>query len=389
MVKRKKKNVLIFGATGSIGRNALEVLARLGDRFAVYGLTAAERHGELAMQAEKHGARVVGIANPAHASALRSRMAAMSPPVEVACGPEELAALAARPEIDIVLCAVTGGVGLPLTLSAVRAGKRLALANKESLVMAGGFVLAEAKKAGAEIIPVDSEHSALFQSVRGHNRAEVDRLILTASGGAFLSATREEAEKILPEAALGHPTWNMGPKVTIDSATMMNKALEVIEAHWLFNLPPSRIDVVIHPQAVIHSMVQFRDASIIAQLAVPDMKLPIQYALTFPDRVESPCAKLDLVKVGALTFQRPGEEKARALRLGYRAAEVGGTAGAVLNAANEVAVGLFLEKKIPFPRIVSLVEEVFNRHAPDPAASLDEILAADKWARKEAAGCIR
>ncbi len=383
MPARKTKNVLVLGSTGSIGRNTLEVLARLRDRFNLYGIAAAGNYDLLASQAIAHKPRVVGIANANLVEVLKEKLSHAMPRPAVVCGEDALAALAARGDVDIVVCAVSGSAGLPLTLAAVRAGKRVALANKESLVMAGGFIMREAKKRRAEIIPVDSEHSALFQSLQGHHHTEIAKIILTASGGAFPSATAEEAEKIAPSDALNHPTWNMGPKVTIDSATMMNKALEVIEAHWLFGVPASRIEVLVHPQAIIHSMVEFCDSSLIAQLAVPDMKLPIQYALTFPERLESPCMRLNLATVGTLSFQRPTAEKTVALRLGFRTAEEGGTMGAVLNAANEVAVRLFLERRILFPRIPRLVEEVMNRHCKVKNPALKEIFDADKWARAE------
>lgn len=384
MPAQRLKNVLVLGSTGTIGRSTLDVLARLRHRFNLYGIAAGSNYDLLASQAFTHRPRVVGIANANLVRVLEEKLGHARPKPDIVCGEKALADLAAHEDVDIVVCAVSGSVGLPLTLAAVKAGKRVALANKESLVMAGGIIVREAKKNHAEIIPVDSEHSALFQSLRGHNHSEIARIILTASGGAFPHATAEEAEKIEPSDALNHPTWNMGPKITIDSATMMNKALEVIEAHWLFDVPVSRIEVLVHPQAIIHSMVEFCDSSIIAQLAVPDMKLPIQYALTFPERCESPCMKLNLATIGTLSFQRPTPEKTVALRLGFRAAEEGGTMGAVLNAANEVAVQLFLERRILFPRIPRLVEEVMDHHHGVKNPTLKQILEADRWARAEA-----
>ncbi|MGB2938445.1 MAG: 1-deoxy-D-xylulose-5-phosphate reductoisomerase [Phycisphaerae bacterium] len=386
-------NIAVLGSTGSIGRMALEVVASLGPEFRVVALAAATSAERLARQAAETGAGVVAVSDEEAARVLAEALPRGIKP-EILVGPEGLTAIAERDDVDIVLSAVVGGVGLAAALAAVRAGKRLALANKESLVMAGALVMREAGRAGAEVIPIDSEHSAIFQAMACGRRDEVRRVVLTASGGPFYGLPAEAQADVTPRQALEHPTWSMGPKITIDSATLMNKALEVIEAHHLFDLPADRIAVLIHPESVVHSLVEFVDGSVIAQMGPPDMRLPIQYALLCPERRPAPWERLDLAALGRLNFEQPDTEKFPALALGFEVAEQGGTLGAVLSGADEVAVEAFLAGKIRFTDIVPLVERVLEAHRPygpsgrvaDP--DLEEILAADAWAREEAAQCL-
>jgi 1-deoxy-D-xylulose-5-phosphate reductoisomerase len=291
--------------------------------------------------------------------------------------------------IDIVLAAIVGSAGLRSTWAAVAAGRRVAIANKETLVMAGPLVMELAEQTGAIVLPVDSEHSAVFQCLQAGRREQLKRIILTASGGPFRRHSREEIERVTVEEALRHPNWNMGPKITIDSATMMNKALEIIEARWLFNLRPDQIDVVVHPQSIVHSMVEFVDGSIIAQLSPPDMKLPIQYALHYPERCAGPAAKLDLSQPMSLDFEPPDEERFPALRLGREAAFAGGTAGAVLNAANEAAVECFLAGKLPFSQIVPVCRRTIEEHDFEAHPNLDRLVMLDRWARAEVLRWVR
>jgi 1-deoxy-D-xylulose-5-phosphate reductoisomerase len=299
------------------------------------------------------------------------------------CGPEGLARLAADPETDIVVSAIVGAAGLNGTWAAVQAGKTVALANKETLVVAGQLVMAAARERGAQILPVDSEHSAIFQALADAPPGEVRRIVLTASGGPFRGRQRHELESVTAEDALQHPTWRMGPKITIDSATMMNKALEVIEARWLFDLDPRQIEVIIHPESIVHSFVEFVDGSVLAQLSPPDMRLPIQYALTYPDRVAGPARRLDWKALSELTFEQPDHETFSALELGYEVARRGGTCGAVLNAANEAAVQRFLAGQLPFLDIARVCRAVLNSHDFSATPSLDELTAIDRWARCE------
>jgi len=319
---------------------------------------------------------------------LRARLGGNAPP-EVLAGSEGSIAVAAAAEVDLVVSAMVGAVGLEPTLAAVMAGKDVALANKETLVAAGSLVMAAVAAHDTALIPVDSEHSAIFQALAGHPREEVRRLWLTASGGPFRTWPRERLAEATPGQALKHPNWSMGAKITIDSATMMNKALEVIEASVLFGLPVSQIEVFIHPQSIIHSLVEFVDGSVLAQLGWPDMRLPIAYALTYPRRLPSPSEPLDLGKVSQLTFERPDFERFPSLRLGYEAAETGGTMPAVLNAANEVAVSAFLENRLPFLGIPQVVEETMAAHSPEPLESLAQVLAVNGWAREHARRLVR
>ena len=296
---------------------------------------------------------------------------------------DSVAEAVAGPEIDVVMSAIVGAAGLAGTWSALAAGKRVALANKETLVVAGPLAMALAARHGGELLPVDSEHSAIFQALKAGRRDEVERLVLTASGGPFRNHTAEQLAAVTVADALDHPTWKMGPKITVDSATMMNKALEVIEARWLFDFPPERIGVVVHPQSIVHSLVEYRDGSVLAQLSPPDMKLPIQYALTYPERWPGPAAKMDWTKSHSLEFLAPDERRFPALRLGFEVAEAGGTAGAVVNAANEAAVAAFIAGKIRFTDIVPACRAVLENHAFEACPSLERLLTLDAWARKE------
>ena len=380
-------NIAVLGSTGSIGRMTLEVAASLGPEYRVVALAAASSARQLAEQAAETGAACLAVGDDGAARTLADALPKGVNP-EIRVGPGALAELAARDDVDIVLLAVVGGAGLPAALAAVRAGKRLALANKESLVIAGRLVMAEARRSGAEVIPVDSEHSAVFQAMACGRREEVRRVILTASGGPFYRRPAGELARVTPADALAHPTWSMGPKITIDSATLVNKALEVIEAHHLFDLEADEIGVLIHPESTVHSLVEFVDGSVIAQLGPPDMRMPIQYALTYPERRSAPWDRLDLAALGRLHFEEPDFEKFPALRLGFEVVRRGGTLGAALAGADEVAVGAFLDGRIRFTDLVPLVRRVLESHRWVAEPRLDEILAADAWAREEAAKCL-
>ncbi len=374
------KRVALFGSTGSIGTQALEVIEALGASFSVAALAAGRCTEAFRLQVAKWRPSVIAIGLPDEAKAFEQ--AEPSWKGRVLSGPEGLAA--AVESADIVLNGITGYAGLPVSLAAVGRGKRLALANKESLVAAGPLVMGLAAKHGAEVIPVDSEHSAIFQCMRSGAHGEVERLILTASGGPFRTwdATRVEAASIAD--ALNHPTWKMGPKISIDSATLMNKALEVIEARWIFDVPSSKIEVVVHPQSIVHSMVLFKDQSMIAQLGLPSMKVPIQYALTHPDRAPSDVATWSVDRFHSLNFEVPRHDLFPALTLGMHAAREGGLLGTVLNAANEVAVAEFLAGRIRFLDITRRVASTMNRWRGGTEVSLESVRDADEWARREA-----
>jgi 1-deoxy-D-xylulose-5-phosphate reductoisomerase len=373
--------VAVLGSTGSIGRQTLEVIAASHGRFCVAAISA---HGKLDLAVEQ--ARRVKprwlVATCAEA-VRRCDLSSLPRQTELVTGAEALERIAAEPEIDVVVAAIVGSAGLRGTWAAVQAGKRVALANKETLVMAGPLVTRLAAERGASIVPVDSEHSAIFQVIEGSRREEVRRIILTASGGPFRRHTRDEMATVTVAEALAHPTWNMGTKITIDSATMMNKALEIIEARWLFDLPAERIDVVVHPQSVVHSLVEFIDGSVLAQLSPPDMRLPIQYALTWPRRTEGPAERLDLSRAVSLNFEPPDEDRFPALPLGREVARAGGTAGAVLNAANEAAVESFLKGRLACHEIVPACRSVVESHEFDPGPSLERLFQLDAWARQE------
>ena len=374
------KTLAILGSTGSIGTSALDVASHLGLR--VHGLAARSNWRLLKDQiARWHPARAA-MAEAEACESLRREMNGADTVLQG--GVEGIRAVATAKEADVVMCAISGAACLGPVLEAAAQGKTLGLANKESMVMAGPILWEVARKSGATIIPVDSEHSAIFQAMRSGSKGEGKRIFLTASGGPFRQTPREEFGRITVEQALKHPTWNMGGKITIDSATMFNKALEIVEAKWLFDLAPEQIEVLIHPQSIIHSMVEFVDGSVIAQLGLPDMRTPIQFAITYPDRAEGNVKRLNLADVKTLTFEAPDLEKFPSLALGYRAARAGGTMGAVLNAANEVAVERFVKREVSFLRIFEIVRAVMDRHTVVPKPTLDDVLQADAWARQEA-----
>ncbi|BBO17302.1 1-deoxy-D-xylulose-5-phosphate reductoisomerase [Candidatus Brocadia pituitae] len=378
------KNIVVLGSTGSIGRNTLEVARNLKNAFQVVGLSSNSRWELLAEQVEEFKPRYVALTDSGLVEKLKRRFQGNQ--IKILTGNQCLQEIVVKPEVDIVVSAVVGAVGLPAAIATIEQGKTLALANKESLVMAGHIVMSLAKK--DQILPVDSEHSAIFQSLHSGKPCEVKRVIITASGGPFCDYPADKLPEVKPAQALKHPTWQMGQKITIDSATLMNKALEIIEAKWLFGLTAEQIDVVIHPQSIIHSMVEFCDGSVIAQMGLPDMKVPIQYALTYPERSPLDVRWFDLPALGHLTFRKPDAEKFPALRLGYQAAREGGTTGATLNAANEVAVQAFLDGQIRFTEIASHVEKVISHHHFIKNPCLEEILAADAWARQEMKKCL-
>ena len=373
-----KKTISILGSTGSIGRQSLEVIAALG--FSVGALTAHSSVELLEQQARQFKPRLVAVIDPVAAADLKVRLADTE--IRVISGMDGVVEAATLPEAGTVVTAVVGVAGLIPTLAAIDAGKRIALANKETLVCAGELVMRRAKEKGAEIIPVDSEHSALFQSLEGNSRGEVKRLILTASGGPFFGMKREQLLHVTRAQALKHPNWSMGAKITIDSATMMNKGLEFIEAMRLYDMPPEKISVVIHRESIIHSLVEYCDGAVLAQLGAPDMRLPIQYALTWPERVPGPSDPLDLLTCGALHFAQPDLEAFPCLALAIQAAKTGGTAPAAMNGANEVAVARFLADEIGFYDISRLVEETLAKVPVIPAPGLEDILAADAAGRE-------
>ena len=372
------KRVAVLGSTGSIGRNALSVIAHLGYRVA--GLAARNNVDLLVRQAKQFGAEAVAVADDTSLNRLKSEL---PPGIRIYGGVEGIETVASLPDADIALVAISGAPGLPATLAAIRAGKTVALANKESLVMAGSLVMPLAREMGVPLLPVDSEHSAIFQCMTAGKPAEVKKVIITASGGPFREMPLRQLESVTPEQALRHPTWSMGRKITIDSATMMNKALEIIEAHWLFGLDAAKIDVVIHPQSIVHSMVAFCDGSVMAQMGLPDMRVPIQLALTWPERRPGLVAEPELPPIGRLDFIEPDPVRFPAIELGYRAAREGGTMGAVLNAANEAAVQAFLAGRISFLDITRHVRRVMDLHRNVANPDLGDILDADRWAREE------
>jgi 1-deoxy-D-xylulose-5-phosphate reductoisomerase len=375
------RSIAILGSTGSIGKSTLEVVRESQRFLRVFALTANRNLTLLCQQAAEFQAPWVVATDPAEAE--RFDWSVLPKYTKLLVGEEGVQQVAAAAEVDIVVAAVVGSAGLTGTWAALEAGKTVALANKETLVMAGTLVMKMAAKRQAKILPVDSEHSAVFQVLACGRREDLRRIILTASGGPFRRFTAEQMQKVTVQDALAHPTWQMGPKITVDSATMMNKALEIIEARWLFDLPPNQIDVVIHPQSIVHSLVEFKDGSVLAQLSPPDMKLPIQFALTWPERREGPAKKLDLTQSMQLDFEPPDEDRFPALRLGREVAQAGGTAGAVLNAANEAAVAAFLAGEIPFMKIVPACQSVLSHHPFDSNPTLEELLRLDQWARQE------
>jgi 1-deoxy-D-xylulose-5-phosphate reductoisomerase len=381
-----RKRVVILGSTGSIGESALKVARDIPERMEVVGLAAGRSAKSLLAQAAEFRPRAVALYESEGLGELRGAL-----PAGIAChgGAEGLIELATMPEADLVLISIVGTAGLAPALAAIRAGKAIAVASKEILVMAGEEVTREAEKHGVPILPVDSEHNAIFQCLAGEPPGHVRRLILTASGGPFRKTSAAELAHVTPAQALKHPTWNMGRKITIDSATLFNKGLEMIEARWLFGVPMEKVDVVVHPQSIVHSLVEFVDGSQLAQLSHSDMCFPIQYAVTWPDRLPNRLRPLNLAEVGSLHFEAPDPERFPALRLAREAGTTGSTLPAVLNAANEIAVPAFLEGKIPFPAIWETVEAVMKRHATVAHPHLEEILRADAWARPEAAGEVK
>jgi len=380
------KNIAILGSTGSIGLNTLDVARHLRDRCRITGLAARSRWEVLRDQISEFSPSQAALAEESDYSALAAAL--NGSPTRLLKGMKGVAEVAVAGDVDVVMSAITGYAGLEPGLAALRAGKTLALANKESLVTAGPLMMEAARAGKASIIPVDSEHSAIFQAMASGRSNEVRRVIITASGGPFRTASLQEMEEAIPEQALRHPTWTMGPKITIDSATMMNKALEIIEARWLFGLEPDQIEILVHPQSIVHSLVEFRDGSVIAQLGMPDMRVPIQYALTWPERLEGNARRLNLAEVRSLGFEALDAARFPAVALGFRAAREGGTLGAVLNAANEIAVDAFLGRKIRFTRIASLVREVMDRHHLVASPTLDDIRTADAWARSESRSLV-
>jgi 1-deoxy-D-xylulose-5-phosphate reductoisomerase len=382
------KRIAILGSTGSIGTNTLDVIENLGPGYRAVALSAHSQADKLLEQVRQFRPAAVAVTQEAPDESLLKSL--RSSGAEVYTGPASMEKLVARDDVDTVVAAVVGAAGLPAVLAAVRAGKTLALANKESLVVAGSLLVPEARRRKVPILPVDSEHSAVFQAIQCGRQHEVSRVILTASGGPFRNAPADFIENATLEDALKHPTWRMGNKITIDSATMFNKALELIEACWLFDLPPEKVEVVIHPESVVHSMVEFVDGSAIAQLSPPDMRTPIQYALTYPQRTVGRAKRLNLTQKFALNFEPPDPERFPALRLAYDVARMGGTAGAVLNAANEAAVAAFTAREIPFGEISRLVELTIDRHRDrlQQNPSLSDLLEADRWAREAVRGAI-
>lgn len=375
------KRIAILGSTGSIGKNALRVIDALGPEYSVIALSAHCNVELLAEQTKRYKPKFAAVTNSDYTVQFRELLGDSD--VEVLEGPAGLVETAELEEVDIVLTAVVGAAGLPAVFAAARCGKQLAIANKEPLVVAGELLMKEGKKNGGVILPVDSEHSAVFQAMQSGTREEVNKIILTASGGPFRGTTAEDIRNVTLEQALDHPVWDMGPKITVDSATLMNKAFEIIEARWLFDMPVDKIEVLIHPESIIHSLVEFVDGSVVAQLGEPDMCLPIQYALTYPKRVAGIAKRLRLENIRKLTFEKPDLETFRAIGLAYEVARTGGTAAAVFNAANEAAVEEFLAGGIEFVNIVELIEHCLDKHDVKTGASIEELLDADAWARKE------
>jgi 1-deoxy-D-xylulose-5-phosphate reductoisomerase len=375
------KKVILLGSSGSIGESTCKVARALPEKMKLVGLGVAKSTDRMLEQAKEFGVKALAVSDLQAAEKVKPRLPQGT---QFYPGAEGLARMVEETEADMVLVAIVGTAGLAPALAALRTGKDLAVASKEILVLAGSAVMAEAKKRKKQVLPVDSEHNAIFQCLVGANEKEVRKVILTASGGPFRQSSAQAMEKVTLAQALKHPTWSMGQKITVDSATMFNKGLEMIEAHWLFGLPMTQVEVVVHPQSIVHSMVEFIDGSVLAQLSVTDMCFPIQYAVTYPERMPSGLPPLDLAKLGTLSFEQPDEKRFPALRLAREAGEQGGTLPGVLNAANEVAVEAFLAERISFPRIWGMVEEVMKKHLTEKEPSLEAIIDADRWARGEA-----
>jgi 1-deoxy-D-xylulose-5-phosphate reductoisomerase len=376
------KRLSILGSTGSIGVSTLELVDAHRDKFSVEALTAGSNLDLLKQQIEAFSPRLVAVLNDRLADELKGMLPLANRP-EIMAGVEGMIAAATVAEADMVVAAIVGAAGLVPTAAAIKAGKEIALANKETLVTAGHLIMQAVADAGVKLYPVDSEHSAVFQSIEGHRSQDIEKIILTASGGPFLNSPLAKLSEVTVSDALNHPNWSMGKKITIDSATMMNKGLEVIEARWLFEVLPAKIDVNIHPQSIIHSMVEYIDGCVIAQLGTPDMKGPIAYALSYPERVATGVKPLDLTALSGLTFFKPDLQKFRCLQLAYDAMEAGESMPAVMNAANEIAVEAFLGGRIPFLAIAELIERTMTAHQPHRVGSFDEVLAVDRWSREK------
>ncbi len=374
------KKISLLGSTGSIGTNVLDVIERNPEKFQIFGMSAGNNVDLFAKQIRKFKPRVVALFDTKKIPTLKEQIADLD--IEILSGEEGSIAVATLPEADVVVSGVMGSAGLLPAIHALKSGKNLALANKETLVIAGELVLREAKKTNSQIIPIDSEHSAIFQVLNGEKKEQIKKIILTASGGPFRTFSFDQIETVTVKDALKHPNWDMGAKITIDSSTMMNKGLEYIEAKWLFGVN-TPVEIIVHAQSIIHSMIEFVDTSIIAQLGIPDMRIPIAYALSYPDRFECDLPSLDLTTIGNLTFEAPDFERFPCLRLAIDAMEIGKTMPAVLNAANEIAVQAFLEELIPYKDIAELIRMVMQNHNPSPLKELQDVLIADRWAREE------
>ena len=380
------KQIVILGSTGSIGVNTLDIVKKFPDEFSILGLVAGTNVEKLEEQIRTFHPSLVAMADPIAAQQLREKTSDLS--IDILDGPKGIVEIACHPDSHLVISAIVGAAGLVPTLSAIRTGRRVALANKEPMVMAGQLMQEEARLQGNPIFPIDSEHSAIFQSIEGHRREDIRRVILTASGGPFWESSSTEMKQATREQALQHPNWKMGSKITIDSATLVNKGLEVIEAKWLFDLPPAQLDVIIHRESIIHSLVEYTDGSVIAQLGLPDMRTPISYAMNYPKRVPLEPPPLDLGKIGKLTFYEPDHDRFPSLNLAFRALEEGGTMPATLNAANEVAVESFLQNGIEFLEISQVIEQTMATCPVKTLTSLEDVLEADQLARHKASGLV-
>lgn len=381
------KNIVILGSTGSIGTSTLDIVAKFPDQFRVVGLTAGTKEEKLEEQLRTFRPLAVALSDKAAAERLRARTGDTG--IAVLTGQEGVTEVARMPTAQLVISAIVGGAGLIPTLAAIRAGKNVALANKEPMVMAGKLMQEEARKHGVRIFPVDSEHSAIFQSMEGHRREDIRRLILTASGGPLWDIPKDRMQDVKPEQALRHPNWKMGAKITIDSATLMNKGLEVMEARWLFDIPINQIEVLIHRESIVHSLVEYCDGSVIAQLGCPDMRTPISYAMNYPERMPLDLPSLDLAAIGKLTFHKPDHQRFPCLGLGYEALRIGGTMPAILNAANEIAVAAYLEGGIGFLDIPEVIRATMEAHRPREITTLEQALEADRWAREKSGSLVR
>ena len=384
-----RQGVVVLGATGSIGTSTLDVLSRYPERYQVVALSAHRQVERMALLCAQHRPSYAVMVDAGAAQRLRELLHEQRVPTEVLSGADSLEQMAALPEARVVVAAIVGAAGLRSSLAAARAGKRILLANKEALVMSGQIFMDEVARSGAQLLPVDSEHNAIFQCMPGNfgsglESVGVRRILITASGGPFRTTPVEQLDSVTPEQAIAHPNWVMGKKISVDSATMMNKGLEVIEARWLFNATPEQIQVVLHPQSVIHSMVEYRDGSMLAQLGNPDMRTPIAHALAWPERIESGVSSLDIFAVARLDFSPPDMQRFPCLRLAYQTLRAGGTSGAIMNAANEVAVQAFLERRLAFTGIAQVVEQVMDSVPCGAAVTLDDVLQADKVARASA-----